>query len=120
MTLCGSYGIERVVVHPDDERCESHYIEMITDKDEPKFSVTNCCYDEWMWEFWYSKTNYDIVKYLIMDCIMVAETMDDLIEMLDEAFEEYCGEILYIEDEDEDELEYELLECDGDCANCGL
>lgn len=116
MLLCGTYETEKIIVHPDDKPHESHWISIIKDKDEPRFYVTNCCKEDWVWDFWYSKTNYDIVKYLIMNCIMCSETMDELIDGLDEAFEECCEDILF----EEADLQEGEFECDGDCENCGF
>lgn len=116
MLLCGVYEVEEIRVHPDDDPHSSHYISIVTDKDVPKFSVTSCCDEEWVWDFWYSKTNYDIVKHLVMDCVFSAETMDDLIDALDEVFEEYCSEIIF-EEHDNDDCDVEL-ECDGNCETC--
>lgn len=118
MILCGVYETEKFVVHPNDAPHTSHYIEITEDKDQPLFYVTNCCDDEWSWTFWYSKTNYEIVKYLIMDCITMCDTMDELIDALDEVFEEECVEMLFNEAElQEEEVEWE---CDGDCENCSF
>ena len=116
MLLCGTYETEKIVVHPDNAPHTTHYIEITKDKDEPKFFVTTCCNTEWSWEFWYSKTNYDIVKHLIMDCVFEVETMEELIDEMDEAFEEFCYEFVF----DEAELQEDEFECDGDCANCVL
>lgn len=124
MTLCGSVSYERFIVHPDDAPCRSHYIEITEDKDSAIFYVTNCCDDEWVWEFWYSKTNYEVVKFLIMDCIAECSTMDELIDALDEVFEEDCADMLFNEAElQEDEIDVDVefeteIECDGDCENC--
>ena len=114
MILCGCYEIESIKIHPNDAPHTSHYVYVTKDKDEPKFSVTTCCDDEWSWEFWYSKTNYDIVKHLVMDCVFDAETMDELIDAMDEVFEEFCWEIVF----DKAELQEAEFECDGDCENC--
>ena len=44
--------------------------------------------------------------------------MDDLIDALDEVFDESCRDMVF----DECELEYKEddFECDGDCENCGF
>lgn len=116
MILCGSISMERFVVHPDDSPHTSHYIEVTEDKDSAIFYVTNCCDDEWVWAFWYSKTNYEVVKFLIMDCIAECGTMDELIDALDEVFEEDCADMLFNEAE---LLEAECeIDCGGDCDNC--
>ena len=118
MVLCGIYETEKIVVHPDDAPHSSHYIEIEKDKDRPLFYVTNCCDEEWGWAFYYSKTNYEIIKYSIMDCIAECRTMDELIDALDEVFEEECIDMVFNEAElQEEEVEFE---CDGDCENCSF
>lgn len=109
MIICGNISTETIVVHPMDDLNSSHYIDITMGKNAPVFSVSCCCDDEWEWDFWYNKTNYDIVKYLIMDCIIGCDTIDELIDALDEAFDENCSDIVFDEDEHE---------CDSDCANC--
>ena len=113
MIFCGNYEAEKLIVHPSNNFDETHYIELVQDKDAPIFSVTCCCNDEWIWEFVYSKTNYEVVKYLIMASIVECDTMDELIDMLDETFEEECYDMIC------DGVEYyEEEECDGDCDHC--
>ena len=124
MIFCGNYEVENLVVHPNNNLNEAHCIEITKYKDAPIFSVTYCCDDEWIWEFMYSKTNYEVVKYLIMDSIVVCDTMDELIDMLDEVFEEECDHMICegVECEcdccGEEEEEDDDFECDGDCENC--
>lgn len=131
MIFCGSYEVERLIVHPTNNVDEAHYIEIEKNKDAPIFSVTYCCDDEWIWEFMYSKTNYEVVKYLIMDSIVVCDTVEELIDMLDEVFAEECDHMIcegYEMECDgdceccdccgEEEEEEDYFECDGDCVNC--
>lgn len=130
MLFCGNYEVERLIVHPDNNVDETHYIEIAKDKDAPIFSVTYCCDDEWVWEFMYSKTNYEVVKYLIMASIVECNTIDELIDMLDEVFEVECEHMMFdgVEYEcececcdccsEEEEEEDEYFECNGDCDNC--
>lgn len=125
MIFCGNYETEKLIVHPSDDVNETHYIEIAKDKDAPIFRVTCCCDDEWIWEFMYSKTNYEVVKYLTMASIVECNTMADLIDMLDEVFETECDHMICEgiecdcdccgEEEEEDDDDFE---CDGDCENC--
>lgn len=116
MMLCGVVESERIIVHPDNKPHESHWIEVAKDKDRPVFYVTYCCNNDWSWDFWYNKTNYDIVKHLVMDCIFDSTTMDELINELDNVFTECCSEIVFY---DNDTCEHAReFECDGDCDNC--
>lgn len=124
MIFCGSYEVENLVVHPSNNLNEAHCIEITKYKDAPIFSVTYCCDDEWIWEFMYNKTNYEVVKYLIMDSIVECDTMEELIDMLDEVFEIECDHMICEGAEydceccGEEEEEENYFECDGDCDNC--
>ena len=116
MIFCGNISSEMIVVHPNNAPHSSHYIEITTSKNEPTFYVNCCCDDEWEWKFWYDKTNYEVVKYLIMDCIIACDTMEELIDALDATFEEECTEMVCYEAE----LQDGEWECDGDCDNCSF
>lgn len=116
MIFCGNVSCERLVVHPNDNPHSSHWIDIVMEKNLPVFNVTCCCDEAWVWRFWYDKTGYEIVKHLIMDCITECDTMEDLIDALDEVFEENCEDMVF----NKCELEYDEddIECDGDCDNC--
>lgn len=116
MVYCSTGNLERLFVHPYDDVEERHWVDIAQSNDEPTFSVTCCCNEEWIWEFWYSKTNYELVKHMVMDCIFDAEDMNDLIDAMDEAFEEFFSDIVV----ETAELQEGEFECDGDCANCSF
>lgn len=111
MLYCNTSNVELVTVHPDNNPHESHYISIETNCDMPVFTVSCCCDEEWEWTFWYNKTNYDIAKHLIMDCVFASETMEELIDAMDEAFYEYLSEVVFDEEEG--------IECDAECCMCG-
>ena len=113
MMLCSVENLERFYVHPSNNPHERHWVDVSMRGDAPTFAVTSCCDDEWIWEFWYDKTNYDLVKHVVMDCIFECDDMDELIDAMDETFAEYFYEIVVDEDLQEDEIQ-----CDGDCDNC--
>lgn len=114
MMICGMTETEEIIVHPDNAPHESHRIHITKDKDRPVFYVTSCCDVGWSWDFWYSKTNYDIVKHLIVDCVFESKTIAGLLKNLDETFTEFCTEFVFYDEEDE------IDDCDGDCENCEL
>lgn len=120
MIFCSTGSLERLFIHPHNNLNERHWVDITmgteTENDESTFTVTICCDDEWMWEFWYSKTNYDLVKHMVMDCIFESKDMDDLINNMDETFEEYFSDIAVYTAE----LKEDKLECDGDCENCSF
>ena len=119
MYFCGNVSSEKLLFHATEECRDWHWIEMEMDKNVATFKVTLCCDDEWMWEFYYDKTTYEQVKYIIMSAIDVCEDIDDLIGTLDEVFEE-----MFLKDAVIDEAElFENVaefECDGDCEHCVL
>ena len=120
MIYCSTGNLERVFFYPNDDSTETHWIDMEMSSCGSTFKVTYCCDEEWVWKFFYDKTNYEIVKYLIMDCIAVCDTMEELIDALDEIFEEDCADFVCYEAElQEDEIEFECG-CDGDCDDCKM
>ena len=114
MILCGFYETERIMVHPNDNLEESHWIDITKDKDEPTFYVTYCCDEDWIWEFGYDKTSYERIKHIITDCIFECDSMEELMDVLDEIFEE----MLYGIDEEIDDEDDDDIDCCGDCDRC--
>lgn len=117
MYFCGNVSSEKLLFHIGEECRDWHWIEMEMAKDVATFKVTFCCDDEWMWEFYYDKTTYEQVKYVIMSAIDVCEDMDELITTLDEVFEEMFLEDTVLDEAELLEDEVEFI-CDGDCKNC--
>ena len=116
MVYCSTGSMERLYFHPNNDLTETHWVDLEMSNCDPTFAVTICCDEDWVWEFYYDKTNYDLVKHVIMDCIFEAESVEELIEAMDEAFEEFFDEIVVYEAELlEDECE---IDCGGDCDNC--
>ena len=118
MILCGFGSVERIMCHEVNALDVQHYIDLTMDKDEPVFYVTCCCDDRWQWDFDYSKTNYERIKNIILDCMFKCGCMEELIEVLDEIFEE----IVYGSDEEieDDEINIDNGNDDnGCCGNCG-
>ena len=70
-------GLERLYMYQSDNLNARHWVDNTMgtedENEESIFSVTICCNDEWIWEFYYTKTNYDLVKHIVMDCIFEAE-----------------------------------------------
>lgn len=104
MVFCGTGNVERIFVHPMNKLNESHYIDIVTSKDDPTFFVTCCCDEDWGYEFEYNKSDYERVKFNIMEMIFECDTMDELLDVLSEVFE--------------DGFETIDDECDGDCHHC--
>ena len=122
MIYCSTGNLERIFMHSNNDIEETHWVDISMSRDKPIFAVTCCCDDEWIWEFWYSKTNYELVKHMVMDCIFDAEDMDDLIDSMDETFDEFFMDIVVDEtDFHEDECDENFeCGCDGNCDNCSF
>lgn len=116
MIYCSTGNLERLFFHVNGNLEERHWVDMEMSNCGPTFAVTICCDEDWIWEFKYDKTNYDLVKHMIMDCIFEAESVGELIDAMDEVFEECFDDIVVnVAELQEDEIEFE---CDGDCDNC--
>lgn len=123
MVYCSAGSLERIMFHPYDNLEETHYIDLTMSNCDAAFAVTTCCDEEWIWEFYYDKTTYDLVKHIVMDCIFEAEDIEELIEMIDEAFEQSFADVVVNETETHDEIDMDVdvdmeIECDGCCGKC--
>ena len=109
MIYHGTITTESIVVHPYDNGHIYQAVELTKHADVNEFSVRlDDGDDTWTWSF--SLTNnsdYERVKFNIMDAIFEVEDMAELAEVLDEIFTDGFADIL-VEDDD----------CDGDCDNC--
>lgn len=110
MYLCGFGNLERIMIHEADDLDSQHYIDLVMSKDDATFAVTCCCYDEWFYEFMYSKTDYERIKFNIVDAIFACDDMDELISVLDDIFQDGFDDIIVDSSE--------CLECCGDCDRC--
>lgn len=86
MVFNGSANVEQFYFHPVGKHNEAHCVEMIINIDSPTFTVTCCCIDDWKWDFWYSKTSYEQIRFNIMDAIFESENMEELLNYLNEVF----------------------------------
>ena len=114
MILCGFGTLERILVHEANDMDTQHYIDLAMSKDNPTFMVTCCCDEDWFYEFMYSKSDYERVKFAIMEFVFDCDTMEELIASLTELFEDGFEEIVINSSNAQDED----VECDGDCAHC--
>ena len=107
------YGIdttEYIVFHAAGASDDKHFIAMTKHADMPIFTVNCCCNPEWHYNFWMdNNSDYDRVKFNIMETIFECEDMDALLVVLSEIFEDGFSDILVEEDE---------CDCDGNCENC--
>lgn len=107
MVFRGSSNIESIFFHPAGNNEETHWIDLTITPDESTFMVTCCCGDNWKYEFIYTKSDYERIKYNIMEVVFEAEDVEQVMEMLSEIFEDGFANIL-VDNHD----------CDGDCEHC--
>lgn len=107
MKYCGTYATERIAISvPGDEAM--HFIEMTKSGSEPTFWVNCCCDENWSYEFvMEDNSSYERVKFNIMQSIFECDTMEELLDMLSEIFEDGFEDILVNDT------------CNGDCEHCG-
>ena len=107
MIYCGTGAFERIFMHDNDLE-ETHWIDMTMHAEDAVFAVTCCCDDSWEWNFYYGKSDYDRIKFTIMNAIFECNDVDELLDVLDEIFaEDFCD--IVVEEE-----------CDGCCGGCGI
>jgi len=95
MTYCGTSVTETIMIHEDGDPKAGHYIEMSKSAVSSTFFVSCCCYDDWGYEFsMKNPSDYERVKFNIMESIFASESMDELLEMLSEIFEDGFADIL--------------------------
>lgn len=95
MVYHGTVVSEKIAFHPAGEPSKLHYIELTKSPNEPLFWVSCCCYEDWFYEFSLeSHSDYERVKFNIMDAIFECEDMDELLTCLGEVFEDGFANIL--------------------------
>ena len=105
MVLHGIYATERI-------ECDGgHFIELTKSADKPTFFVTCCCDLEWGYEFvMESNSDYEQIKWNVINAIMDCDTMAELLDELSDVFEADFADMIV-----DDECEFD---CDGDCDHC--
>lgn len=98
MVYRGSEFVEMIVFNPAGESENTHYFEM--HKGDGMFTVSYCCDPEWNYAFYMDNADYERVKFNIMEQIFACDSIDELLDNLDEVFTDGFADIL-IEDDDE-------------------
>jgi hypothetical protein len=105
MMYRGSSFIEVIAMCPEGEMDNTHYIQI--SKGDGMFTVSYCCDPDWGHTFYLdSMSDYERVKFNIMEAIFECEDPMELLDELDERFEGGFADILMKD------------ECDEDCENC--
>ena len=109
MIFCGIVETEQIDLHPDNDLDKLYSISLTMDKHEPKFYVWSDYNKQWFWEFWYlSKTNYEKIKYCIIDVASECNDIAETLNALTQVFFEYFDDVLVSE---EDMCQYENENC---------
>ena len=84
-----------------EENLENHFcIDLIKAHDKPVFHVTSCCNTNWVWTFCMDgESNYEMVKHTIIDAIFECDDIFELMDYLDETFEDIFDDIVVREEE---------------------
>ena len=110
MIYCGKCETELILMYEEEDTEGPHYISLEKAVNEPTFCVSCCCDNEWVWTFQYrSVTDYERVKWCIMDVLHECENMYQLMDLLNEIFVEVFNDIVIYEEE-----------CCGNCECCNL
>lgn len=106
MVYHGTDNVEMIQIRPMDDLDNVHFISMVKNANEPTFYVTCCCDDNWGYEFYLeNNSDYDRIKFNIMEAIFECNTMDELLVVLSEVFEDGFSDL--------------MVENNGcDCDNC--
>lgn len=111
MVYYGTNNSELIIFHEPGDSGNKHFIELNKPIDGPTFSVRCCCDHDWHYEFYLrSNSDYERVKFNIMESVFECETIKDLLDDLSEIFKNGFDDILIEEDDD--------WECDGNCDCC--
>ena len=99
MVYHGTDLVEVIKVNPIDKLSETHYISLIKSADKPMFHVTCCCDEDWGYEFYMlNNSDYERIKFSIMEEVFECDTMDELMENLSEIFEDGFEDIIVNEE----------------------
>ena len=113
MIYNGTEKAELIWFYQNEDKNDRHFIIMEQDCDENVFYVRTCCNSDWEWKFYYTASNYEMVKHAIFDAGFDCEDMMDYLYALDEIFESIFDEIVIFDNCDCD------CDCENGCNHCG-
>jgi hypothetical protein len=95
MVYHGTVVSERIGFYPAGDPANLHYIEITKAPNEPLFWVSSCCDEDWFYTFAFeSNSDYERIKYNIMEAVFKCESMNELLVCLSEIFEDGFSDIL--------------------------
>lgn len=102
MIYHGTTRTESILVHPYDDEANIQFIDMISDAESSTVYVN---VDDYGWEFvMRSLSDYEHIKFIIMEVARTVNDMNELVSELNETFiEEFEDILVEYSDDDEDE-----------------
>ena len=95
MVYYGTDVVEVIRFNPMNNLNETHYISMTKSADDVTFRVETCCDPNWCYEFYLlNNSDYERVKFNIMNAVFECDTVGQLIVTLEEIFEDGFEDIL--------------------------
>ena len=96
MIYHGTHTTETIVVHPNNDERNHQFIDLIKGAEEQILTVQmDDGVDERSWDFYLDEpSDYERIKFNIMQSIFDTEDMDELGEVLDEIFNDGFESIL--------------------------
>ena len=107
MIFNGMLKTEALFFRSENDTDNMCYIEMEKDCEEDVFYVRASHDDKWEWKFYDNTSNYELVKHAIFDIAFDSHNAKELIDGLDEIFEDTFNEIVVFD-----------CGCDGSCTHC--
>ena len=102
MTYCGTSVTETILVHDDGNHDVNHAIELTRCSYSSEFLVSYCGDECWYYEFsMKDPSDYERIKFCIMENVYKCRNMPSLIENLNNIFENYFADILIQEERKE-------------------
>lgn len=107
MVYDGTNNSELIVFHTVEDSDYQHFIGLYKDMNSQVLSVGCCCDRDWGYKFFMtSNSDYERIKFNIMEAVFECENVDELLNTLDEIFCDGFSDIM---------LENE---CGGHCDCC--
>lgn len=93
MNYCGTEREERIYFCSEDGETAYH-VDMERSENDDVFFIKICCDPEWVWAFYMSAFNYEVVKHTIMDIGFSCKCIECMKEIMDTIFERDFTDII--------------------------
>ena len=101
MIYNGTYKQETLIVNPNNDEKEVQFIDLVIDPSEQILSVRlDVDTEDYYWEFYLDNpSDYERIKFNVMESMWDSDDMDELAKRLDEVFTDGFADIL-VQDEE--------------------